>query len=132
MSTNRMNILYIDDDPKMIDLVTHILQRGGYQVIGADRGKDGIAAAIKHKPDLILLDLVMPDLDGWEVYRQLKGAPQTQSIPIVIITARTHPIDRVLGLDVACADAYINKPFYPQELLDCVSSLLKPDSTSET
>jgi DNA-binding response OmpR family regulator len=131
MSSSRHNILYIDDDPKLIDLVTHILQRGGYQVIGAERGEDGIKAAQTHHPDLILLDLILPDMDGWAVYRHLKNNSITQNIPVIIITAKSQSIDRVLGLNVARADAYISKPFYPQELLNSVTKILAPGKETD-
>lgn len=132
MTKSRPKILYIDDDPKLIDLVTHILRRGDYQVIGAERGEEGIAAAQDHNPDLILLDLMLPDIDGWAVYRQLKGNSQTQFIPVIIITAKTQPIDRVLGLNVAGVDAYINKPFFPQDLLDSVQNILATGTTTSS
>jgi two-component system, OmpR family, response regulator VicR len=117
-------VLYIEDEPEMIDLVRLILGNHGFEVVGADGGREGVAMATEIPPDLILLDLMMPDVDGWEVYRQLKATEATRQIPVVIITARSQRIDKVFGLQVAKVDAYLTKPFAPQELLSCLTELL--------
>ncbi len=117
-------IVYIEDDPEMIDLVTLILNRRGYQVKGANGGRQGLDVIRTEKPDLILLDLMMPDIDGWDVYQQLKANEATRNIPVIIITAKAQAIDRVLGLHIAKVDDYISKPFRPQELLDSIESVL--------
>jgi len=110
-------VVYIEDDPEMIDLVSLIVSRRGYQVVGANGGREGLEAVQANLPDLVLLDLMMPDMDGWDVYHQLKGIKSTSNIPIIIITAKSQEIDRVLGLHIAKVDDYISKPFRPQELL---------------
>jgi DNA-binding response OmpR family regulator len=74
-------------------------------------------------PDLILLDLMMPDLDGWDVYQQLKSEDETKDVPVIVITAKTQTIDKVLGLHIAKVDDYISKPFRPQELLDSIEKV---------
>jgi DNA-binding response OmpR family regulator len=109
----------------MIDLYRLILNRRGFEVIGADGGHEGLQAIRDHHPDLVLLDLMMPDIDGWEVYKQMKADPQTASIPVIVVTAKAQSIDRVLGLHIAQVDDYISKPFSPQELLDSVEKVLK-------
>ncbi len=109
-------IVYIEDDQEMIDLVTMILERSGFQVIGARGGQVGLDMILRNPPDLILLDLMMPGLDGWEVYQQIKGTEGTRQIPVIIITAKAQAIDRVLGIHIAKVDDYIAKPFRPQEL----------------
>jgi len=76
------------------------------------------------KPDLILLDLMMPDVDGWDVYQQIKANESTRNIPVIVITAKSQAIDRVLGLHIAKVDDYISKPFRPQELLDSIDRVL--------
>jgi DNA-binding response OmpR family regulator len=115
-------IVYIEDDLEMIDLVKMILNNKGFEVIGAHGGRQGLEAAVVEKPDLILLDLMMPDVDGWDVYHQLKSSEGTNKIPVVVITAKAQAIDRVLGLQIAKVDDYISKPFRPAEL---ISSILK-------
>ena len=76
-------------------------------------------------PDLVLLDLMMPDVDGWDVYQKMKGDDKTKHIPVIVITAKAQNIDKVLGLHIAKVDDYITKPFKPQELLDSVQKVLK-------
>lgn len=117
-------IIYIEDDPEMIDLVTLILNRRGYTVKGAHGGKEGLELVMQDKPDLILLDLMMPDVDGWDVYQQIKADETTRAIPVIVITAKSQAIDRVLGLHIAKVDDYISKPFRPQELLDSIDRVL--------
>jgi two-component system, OmpR family, response regulator VicR len=116
-------ILYIEDDPEMIDLVTLILSRRGYTVKGAQGGRQGLDVLTVETPDLILLDLMMPDMDGWDVFQQIRGTAATQKIPIVIITAKSQMIDKVLGLHIAGVDDYICKPFHPQELWDSLERI---------
>ena len=114
------SIVYIEDDLEMIDLVTLILGRKGYQVKGAHGGRNGLDIVLQDLPDLILLDLMMPGMDGWEVYQQIKANDKTRHIPVIVITAKAQDIDRVLGLHIAKVDDYICKPFRPQDLLESV------------
>ena len=123
-------IVYIEDDLEMIDLVNLILNRRGYHVLGAHGGKNGLDLVNSELPDLVLLDLMMPGMDGWEVYQQLKANEKTRSIPIIIITAKAQDIDRVLGLHIAKVEDYICKPFRPQELLDSVERVMNSSEDS--
>lgn len=120
----RKRILCIEDHPEMIELVKLILGRRGFEVQGAIGGKEGLEAISQASPDLILLDLMMPDVDGWEVYRQIKARDELEDCPVVVITAKAQGIDRVLGLHIAGVDDYITKPFGPKELIDSVERLL--------
>lgn len=117
-------VIYIEDDQEMIDLVTLILKRRGFQVTGVQSGQLGLEKIIAEIPDLVLLDLMMPGMDGWEVYQELKRIEQTNQIPVIIVTAKAQPIDRVLGLHIAKVDDYIVKPFRPQALIDSVEKVL--------
>lgn len=121
-------VVYIEDEPEMIDLVTVILNRGGFDVKGAYGGRQGLDLVLSEHPDLILLDLMMPDVDGWEVYKQIKSTEATKDIPIIVITAKAQTIDRVLGLHIAKVDDYICKPFHPQDLVDSVIRILSRPS----
>lgn len=118
-------IIYIEDDPEMIDLVNMILNRRGFVVKGAHGGRQGVDLVLQERPDLVLLDLMMPDLDGWDVYHQLKADEATKQIPVIVITAKAQAIDRVLGLHIAKVDDYISKPFRPQELLESIDRVLR-------
>ena len=124
-------IVYIEDDTEMIDLVTLILNRRGYLVKGAHGGRQGLDLVQKEPPDLILLDLMMPDLDGWDLYQQLKANDTTKDIPVIIITAKAQAIDRVLGLHIAKVEDYISKPFRPQELIESIEKVLTSKKNSE-
>jgi DNA-binding response OmpR family regulator len=108
----------------MIDLVKLILSRKGFQVVGAMGGREGLEAIQREKPDLVLLDLMMPDMDGWEVYQKMKADEATKGTPVIVVTAKAQSIDKVLGLHIAKVDDYITKPFGPQELLESVEKVL--------
>ena len=116
-------ILCIEDEPEMIDLIKLILGRRGYEVLGATGGIEGARLVRELLPDLVLLDLMMPDMDGWEVYQQMKADQTTRNIPVIVVTAKAQNIDKVLGLHIAKVDDYIAKPFGPQELMDSVCLL---------
>ena len=122
------NILCIEDEPEMIDLIRLILSRHGYNVEGANGGREGLEKIRESTPDLILLDLMMPDVDGWEVYQQIKADEKTSGIPVIVVTAKAQNIDKVLGLHIAKVDDYISKPFSPQALLESVQRVLGVDS----
>ena len=122
-------ILCIEDEPEMIDLIRLILGRRGFEVTGADGGKAGLQAVRDQLPDLVLLDLMMPDMDGWEVYQQMKADESTRNIPVIVVTAKAQSIDKVLGLHIARVDDYIAKPFSPQELLNSVEKVLNGKKT---
>jgi DNA-binding response OmpR family regulator len=119
-----IRIFYFEDDPEMIDLVNLILGRVGYEVKGTPSGAAGLETVKEEHPDLILLDLMMPGMDGWDVYHQLKANESTKNIPVIIVTARAQPIDRVLGLHIAKVDGYVCKPFHPKELQDSIELVL--------
>ncbi|NLG96268.1 MAG: response regulator [Chloroflexi bacterium] len=126
--TNERRVVYIEDDQEMIDLVALILSRRGYHVIGAHGGQNGLDLVFKEIPDVILLDLMMPGIDGWEVFQQIKANEKTRDIPVIVITAKAQAIDRVLGLHIAKVDDYISKPFRPQELIDSINKVLSKTS----
>ena len=125
MSSNLKCILCVEDEPEMIDLMRLILGRRGFEVKGANGGVEGLKMIRDSAPDLILLDLMMPDMDGWEVYQQLKADEKTKNIPVIVVTAKAQSIDKVLGLHIAKVDDYIAKPFSPQELLNSVEKVLQ-------
>ena len=117
-------ILCIEDEPEMIDLIQLILSRRGFKVEGATGGTEGLRKMRQNPPDLVLLDLMMPDMDGWEVYQQMKSDELTRNIPVIVVTAKAQSIDKVLGLHIAKVDDYISKPFGPQDLLSSVDKIL--------
>ena len=123
MENKSKRILCIEDEQEMIDLIRLILGRRGFEVIGAAGGLAGLKAVREQLPDLVLLDLMMPDMDGWEVYQQMKAEEATRHIPVIVVTAKAQSIDKVLGLHIAKVDDYIAKPFSPQDLLNAVEKV---------
>src|SRR5512141_307074 len=116
-------ILIIDDDLDTLRLVGLMLQRQGYQISAATNGQQGLDKAFEEDPDLILLDVMMPDMDGYEVTRRLRRNPSTMGTPILMFTAKTQLDDKVIGFEVGAND-YLTKPTHPSELQARVKTLL--------
>lgn len=119
-----VKIVCIEDDPKTIDLVKLILKKEGFEVTGVDNGRDGLSVIEEIRPDLVLLDLMMPDMDGWEVYQSMRANENMRQVPVIVLTAKAQSIDKVLGLHIAKVDDYITKPFSPGELIQSVRKVL--------
>ncbi len=117
-------ILIIDDDIDTLKLVGIMLERKGFRILASTTGKKGLQFAKEEKPDLILLDIMIPDINGYDISRSIRSNPETESIPIIMFTARSQVDDKVEGLE-AGADAYITKPARPRELFAQVNSILK-------
>jgi DNA-binding response OmpR family regulator len=117
-------VLVVDDDPTVSDVVRRYLERAGFAVDKAGDGPTALALAAERSPDLVVLDLMLPGLSGTEVCRQLRASEQAADVPIIMVTARSGELDRVLGLE-AGADDYIAKPFSLPELLARVRALLR-------
>jgi len=128
MTEGKKSVVCIEDEPEMIDLIKLILGRKGFELAGAMGGREGLELIRRTKPDLVLLDLMMPDMDGWEVYQQLKSDEELKHIPVIIVTAKAQSIDKVLGLHIAKVDDYVTKPFGPQELLQSIEKVLSARS----
>ena len=129
-----MNVVVcIEDEPEMITLIKAILNRRGYEVVGAGNGREGLETIERIRPDVILLDLMMPGMDGWEVYQKLKANEATSQIPVIVVTAKAQSIDKMLGLHIAKVDDYIAKPFSPQELVESIARVLakRPNPAAE-
>lgn len=129
MAEGSRKVVYIEDEQEMIDLVRLILVRKGYEVIGASGGREGLDVVRQTLPDVVLLDLMMPDMDGWDVYQQMKADEVTRQIPVIVVTAKAQNIDKVLGLHIAKVEDYISKPFSPQELVVSLERVLAKTST---
>lgn len=117
-------ILCIEDEPDMVDLMRLLLTRKGYQFLGAKGGRDGLQIAQEQQPDLILLDIMMPDMDGWQVYQTLRKDERTASIPVIVVTARAKTDEQLRALREAKVDDYITKPFGPAQLLESIEKNL--------
>ncbi len=117
-------ILCIDDDPGMVELIQLIMRKEGFTVRGASNGAEGLLALQQSVPNLILLDIMMPEMDGWETYKQLKNTPQFKDIPVVILTARNSTFEEVIARERAGVDDYITKPFTSMELRTRIENIL--------
>ena len=120
-----VTILVVDDDPVIQKLLTVNFEMEGYRVVVAGDGEEGLRKATEDQPDIVLLDVMMPRMDGVEVARRLKSDESTASIPVILLSAKAQANDISGGLD-AGADDYITKPFDPLELLEKVADLLGP------
>ena len=118
------SILVVEDEEDIIDLIEYHLRQSGFSVIRALDGPLGLELARKKRPDLVILDLMLPGMDGKDVCRALKLNPLTQSIPILMLTAKTEEVDRLIGFELG-ADDYVTKPFSPRELVLRVKAILR-------
>ncbi len=125
----RKRILVADDEVYILHILEFSLNLEGFEVITAANGREALSKIAKQRPDLVVLDVVMPDLDGHEVCRRLKADERTRDIPIIFLSAKDAPSDRELGLSLG-AGAYITKPFSPQRLIECIQNLLDGSSVT--
>lgn len=116
--------MIVEDEKDIADLIAYHLKQSGFSVLTAPDGPSGLQKAKKERPGLIILDLMLPDMDGKDVCRILKSDPLTQSIPILMLTAKTEEMDRVIGFELG-ADDYVTKPFSPRELVLRVQAILR-------
>ena len=120
-------ILLIEDDPATSRLVDYSLKHEGYQVFTASNGLDGIRQALGESPDLIILDVMLPGMDGYEICHRLRSDSKTEDMPILMFSAKAQDVDRSTGLLVG-ADEYLTKPAPPSDIVACVQTLLKKKS----
>ncbi len=118
---SQKKVLIVDDEPDTLELVKLVLESGGFETVLAASGKEALDKLETSKPDLVLLDIMMPDMDGWGVFRKIKE--KNSMVPIAILTAKAQNFDRLLGLHVLKADDYITKPFGKNELIRRVRKL---------
>ena len=129
-------ILVVDDDKQIVRLVRSYLEQAGYQVLTASDGETALHSIRHDDPNLVVLDLMLPDLDGWEITRIVRSDPKIAGLPIVMLTARVEDTDKIVGLEIG-ADDYIAKPFNPREVVARVRAVLRrsgstPVTTSQT
>ena len=118
------SVVVVDDEPRILDLVESILKSEGYKIVKARSGQECLNKVAESKPDLILLDIKMPEMDGWMVYRELRAKEESKSIPIAMLTVKADTIDRNIALNVLEVDDYITKPFSPDDLVSRVKALV--------
>lgn len=124
MNKSRETVLVIEDEKNILELVKYNLEQEGYRVLTANCGDSGLDVARKQNPDLVILDLMLPEIDGIEICKTLKQNEKTLFIPIIMLTAKSQEADRVVGLELG-ADDYVTKPFSPRELMARVKAVLR-------
>lgn len=124
MSNKKPRILIVDDEPDAIELIKFNMEESGYHIVTASNGRKALDEIKKDAPDLVVLDLMLPEVDGIEVCKIIRRNAETSDLPIIMLTAKAAEIDRVLGLELG-ADDYMTKPFSPRELILRVKNLLK-------
>jgi len=125
MPEPKRTILCIEDEPEVIELIQVMLETAGYRVVGVLGGRNALEAIRREKPDLVLLDLMMPGVDGWTVFKQMRADPELQDIPVIPVTAVDKRIDVMLALEVIGVDEYVTKPFGQEELIASVDRVLR-------
>lgn len=123
MATISKKVLIIEDDPSFLRAVSHIIEKEGYSVITASNGMTGLRMAKEDKPDLLILDVMLPGLDGFEICSRLRNEPQTAKLPIIMLSAKGQETDKTTGLKVG-ANEYLTKPVDRALLLEKVTALL--------
>lgn len=117
-------IVVVDDEKDILDVLEFNLHAAGYEVVTAATGREGLALALSSRPDMVILDLMLPDMSGTEVCKQLREAPESKTLPVLMLSARGEEIDRVVGFELG-ADDYVTKPFSVRELLLRVKAVLR-------
>jgi Response regulators consisting of a CheY-like receiver domain and a winged-helix DNA-binding domain len=130
MSTAKQKILVVDDEPDIVELIAYNLKREGYQVYTASNGQEAVSTAKKIMPDLIILDVMMPKMDGIEACRIMRAMPEFKSTFMVFLTARSEEYSEIAGFNVG-ADDYIAKPIKPRALLSRINAILRRNTQSE-
>ena len=117
-------VLIVEDDPDIVRLLTHYLEQEHYRVRVVSSGTDALRAAREGSPDVVILDVMLPAMDGYEVCKRLRAAPDTERVPILMLTAKADEADKIVGLEIG-ADDYVAKPFSPKEVVARVKALVR-------
>jgi DNA-binding response OmpR family regulator len=125
MAKDLIYILYIEDERPVIDLVREALKLAGYKVVGATSGQQGLAMMRDRRPNLVLLDLMMPDINGWDVYREMKQDETLNGIPVIVVSAKVPEAGNIIIRDLPPVNDYITKPFDVEQLIRSVKGLLR-------
>ena len=131
MNNNEYKILLVDDEPDILEFLSYNLKKEGYNVFTANNGKEAVSIAKKETPQLIILDVMMPDMDGIETCREIREIPGLKDVMIAFLTARSEDYSQIAGFDVG-ADDYINKPIKPRVLISRIKALLRRGANSDS
>jgi CheY-like chemotaxis protein len=123
--SHKARILCIDDEPGVVELISLILKPQNFLVEGANSGKEGLKAMRTHPPDAVLLDIMMPEMDGWEVYQEMRHDEALKNIPVIIVTARNSSFEELIARERAGVSDYVTKPFVPNDLRNSLAKVMK-------
>jgi CheY-like chemotaxis protein len=123
--SHKARILCIDDEPGVVELISLILKPQNFLVEGANSGKEGLKAMRTHPPDAVLLDIMMPEMDGWEVYQEMRHDEALKNIPVIIVTARNISFEERIARERAGVSDYVTKPFVPNDLRNSLAKVMK-------
>jgi two-component system response regulator VicR len=126
----RARVLCIDDEPGVVELISLILKPQNIQVDGVNSGQEGLEAMRKDPPDAVLLDIMMPEMDGWEVYKQMRADDSLKNIPVIVVTARNSSFEEIIARERAGVNDYVTKPFVPNDLRKSLARVLGLDESS--
>lgn len=126
----RARVLCIDDEPGVVELISLILKPQNIQVDGVNSGQEGLEAMRKDPPDAVLLDIMMPEMDGWEVYKQMRADDSLKDIPVIVVTARNSSFEEIIARERAGVNDYVTKPFVPNDLRKSLARVLGLDESS--
>ena len=118
-------VLIVDDEENMVHLLRVIFESAGYKVLSALSGREALEVLSGRTPDVVLLDIMMPEMDGWEVFRRMREDPSLPDVPVVVITAKKDEIDRQMGTELLRVDGYVTKPFVRKELVRTVERIIE-------
>src|SRR3989442_15301377 len=124
-------VLLLEDEADVAELIRYTLHKGGYDVLLTSTGTDALEMAYANRPDVVLLDILVPELNGWEACRRLKQDPELAGIPVMMVTGRVEEGDKVLGFELA-ADDYVTKPFSPRELIARIRAVTRRGAQADT
>jgi CheY-like chemotaxis protein len=120
----KLRVVWIEDDPELLRLGEFLLAYKGFQVVTVNDSREGIDVIRREKPDLVLLDLMMPEIDGWAIYNQMRAEPSLRDTPVIVVTAQAQAADKALALYLAKVDGYLVKPYNQSQLLEIIHHVM--------
>ncbi len=124
-------VVWIEDDPELLRLGRLVLAHKGFEVVTVNDSREGFDIIRREKPDLVLLDLMMPEVDGWAIYNQMKAEPDLKDTPVIVVTAKAQAADKALALYLAKVDGYLIKPYDQNQLLDMIHHVMSRRQQSQ-
>ena len=132
MAGQKYRVVWIEDDLELLRLGQIVLSHKGYEVIPVGDSREGFDVVRRERPDVVLLDLMMRDVDGWAIYNQIKATPELKGTPVVVVTAKAQAADKAMALHLAKVDGYLTKPYEQSQLIDLLSQVLERRARRES